>query len=325
MLKLSFILPCYNVEQYISDCLDSIYAQDMSEDEYEVICVNDCSTDGTEAVIAKFADRHKNLFYVNHEKNKGVGEARNSGLRVAHGEYIWFVDPDDEIFPNSSKFLYGLAKNKDVEILLFNYKSKKENIERKTFFDSEVLCGQNYVLSLFQGRFSEFSIVWRCLFKTSFLMNNAIDFPKISKAEDVSFLWKAMLRAKRVCSVEGVYYIHIDNPNSIAHNTIKANIAFSERIMFAYQIDVLLREENINHALVDDMLNTAKWCSNSSIELISRMTTRELSNYYHEIVSHSDEVDRVRTYMNKKYKLLFTVFLGRVVWMLKAMMICKLT
>ena len=108
MRKLSIILPCYNVERYIADCLDSIYTQDLTEDEFEVICVNDCSTDGTREVIENYAS-HSNLTLIDHAENLTAGGARNTGIKAAKGEYIWFVDPDDMVKLNCLHELCSFA------------------------------------------------------------------------------------------------------------------------------------------------------------------------------------------------------------------------
>ena len=101
MIRLSIIIPFYNVEQYIAQCLDSVYQQDIPEEEYEVICVNDASPDGSREIVKEYQKKHKNLILVEHERNKKLGGARNTGLNVAHGTYVLFVDSDDMLAENS--------------------------------------------------------------------------------------------------------------------------------------------------------------------------------------------------------------------------------
>ena len=113
---ISFILPCYNVDRYIRESLESIYSQGVQENDFEVICVNDCSTDNTKVVIEEFGRGHRNLILINHFQNKTAGGARNTGIDVAKGEYIWFVDPDDMIRPHSAYSLYLKAKEADADI-----------------------------------------------------------------------------------------------------------------------------------------------------------------------------------------------------------------
>ncbi len=93
---LSIIVPVYNAEAFLQNCLDSFYAQNLSEDKYEVLCVNDGSSDKSASILDEYALHHNNL-RVFHQENAGVSTARNVGLDHATGEYIWFVDADDFI------------------------------------------------------------------------------------------------------------------------------------------------------------------------------------------------------------------------------------
>lgn len=322
-LKLSFILPCYNVERYIAECLDSIYAQDMPEDEYEVICVNDCSTDGTRSIIVDYSLKHSNLTLIEHEQNMTVGGARNTGIKAARGEYIWFVDPDDMIKSGSAKVLFGIVKNKDLDVLMFNYEVIDENRSflkiDSTFVDSQISNGQNYVVTYFPNRFSELCIVWRCLFRRTFLLKNKLNFPKMRKAEDVSFLWKVMLVAEKVDSIGGVFYTYRRNPYSAANKTLDAYVAFSERILFANEICKLLEDHNliVFPLIRQDMEKTLRWCANFNLELISQMTNDERSKYFDEIVRNKSIVRRVRPYMNRKQKRVFITFGFKSLWLFR--------
>ena len=90
MVFLSIVLPCYRVEKQINRCITSLYNQDISEFEYELIVVNDCSPDKTMEIVDGFKIQHKNIISINHEINKGLGAARNTGLKNAQGKYVWF-------------------------------------------------------------------------------------------------------------------------------------------------------------------------------------------------------------------------------------------
>lgn len=330
MVKVSFVLPCYNAERYIADCMNSIYAQDLPEEEFEVICVNDCSTDRTRDIILRFAEMHPNLALIDHERNMTVGGARNTGMAAARGEYIWFVDADDLLQPDSLGAVYRIAKERDVDILLFNYRMVYCDLQPygdvMTFSDSKILEGQQFVLQYFPGRFSEFCVVWRTLMRVSFLKENGFVFPQMRKAEDVSFLWKAMLHANRVSSVSKLCYIYRGNPYSTEDGKwVSAAVAFSDRILWANQIVLMLKDVRmcIMPDIRMDMMGAIRWCANSSIELISRMTNSELSKYYLEIKKNDDALSNVKKYMNRKYKLLYDTTFGRLCWILKARLICR--
>lgn len=126
MSFLSIILPIYNVERYLSMCLDSLCEQDICEDDYEIICVNDGSPDNSASIVKYYKEKHSNIYLINVE-NGGVSRARNIGLKYAKGKYIWFIDPDDYIKPNSLKYITDAIKINDVDICNLYFKSVSEN------------------------------------------------------------------------------------------------------------------------------------------------------------------------------------------------------
>lgn len=104
---LSIVIPVFNKEQYVSDCVDSCLNQDLPESDYEMICVNDGSSDRSLEILNSYQEQHSNIRVITQE-NGGLSSARNTGLNAAHGQYVWFVDADDFIAPNC----LGLLKEK---------------------------------------------------------------------------------------------------------------------------------------------------------------------------------------------------------------------
>lgn len=117
-MKLSIIIPVFNLESYIKKCMDSIYTQDVDESDYEIIFVNDGSTDSSEAIIK--ANIHANSRIIS-QKNSRQGAARNKGLSFAHGEYIWFVDGDDVIGNGALREIFEIIQKSPFDILFFKY------------------------------------------------------------------------------------------------------------------------------------------------------------------------------------------------------------
>ena len=327
-MKFSFILPCYNIDRYIAGCLDSLYAQDMSEEEYEVICVNDCSTDNTRNIILSYAAKHSNLTLIDHTENLTAGGARNTGIGASIGEYIWFVDPDDAIKPYCLQELYAKARETSVDILFFNYDDADENLkvhrEDRTYPDSIVCNGQEFVIKYFTDKFSTFGIIWREVYRAAFLRETGIRYPIMRKAQDVVFLWKVMLSAERVCSVSKAYYTYRSNPYSVTKHQTVAKVAFSDRILRAAEIVRMLDQSEVLPALKEDMLQSARWCANSNLELLSKMSELELERYYGEMLQHQDALAVVRPIMNRKQRILFARTPGRRWWMCKVALLCRL-
>ena len=186
MILISYILPCYNVGRFITDTLGSLYAQGMPEDEFEVICVNDCSTDDTHDRIAAFAEGHANLILLDQPRNMYSGAARNRGLEVAQGEYIWFVDSDDQAKPGMAPHLLEIARSQELDLLLFNYDEfpdgHPEEIRpgRTLFRDTEVMDGPAFVHRYFHDRLTRLSLLWLRLFRRGLIEENGIRFPDLS-------------------------------------------------------------------------------------------------------------------------------------------------
>lgn len=118
--KLSIIIPVYNVEKYLGRCLDSLLKQDLDLADYEIIAVNDGSTDASESILQKYAGEYANLKWVT-TANQGVSEARNHGCNMAEGEYLLFVDADDYVAPNTLNQIYQTLVRNQLDVLVMDY------------------------------------------------------------------------------------------------------------------------------------------------------------------------------------------------------------
>ena len=132
--KISIIIPVYNVEKYLRECLDSCINQTLKD--IEIICVNDCSPDNSQAILEEYAAKDSRIKIITHKVNTRQGGARNTGIEKAVGEYVWFVDSDDFIDINACQLLYDTAKQYDLDMLNFNAISfRDENDEIKAYFE----------------------------------------------------------------------------------------------------------------------------------------------------------------------------------------------
>ena len=103
MIKVSVIIPVYNVEPYLKEALDSVINQTLRE--IEIICIDDCSTDNSYNILEEYAKKDNRIIIIKNEENLGVGISRNKGIRLSKGEYIGFVDGDDYIVNNYFEFI----------------------------------------------------------------------------------------------------------------------------------------------------------------------------------------------------------------------------
>ena len=132
-----------------------------------------------------------------------------------------------------------------------------------------------------------------------------------------------MLCAERVCSVSKAYYTYRSNPFSVTKHQTVAKVAFSDRILRAAEIVHMLEKNEILPALAEDMLQSARWCANSNLELLMQMSEEERERYYSEMLQHPDALAAVRPIMNRKHRLLFDKTFGKRWWLTKAGWMCR--
>ncbi len=218
MLRLSVIVPFYNVEPYIEQCIRSLYDQDIPEEEYEVICVDDCSPDNSREIVKEYQKKHKNLILIEHERNKKLGGARNTGLRAAKGEYVWFVDSDDYIAKNCMGKLLSEAERQDVEVLLFNYQNVqdgKSTVVSYPAIKEGVTDGIGLLEQIYDGWYYGIPTAWNKLYLREFLVKNGLFFEDDVMYEDTDWSLTLLSYVKRISYLPYVAYNYRRNGDSI--------------------------------------------------------------------------------------------------------------
>lgn len=232
--RLSIIVPFYNVEPYIEECIRSLYAQDIPWEEYEVICVDDCSPDDCQNIIEKLQTEFPTLKLVCHEKNKKLGGARNTGLKVARGKYVWFVDSDDYIYPNVLRLLLETAENNVLDILQFDHVRGKERVNKEIKL-GEIKNGEVY---LFKDQKSDWFYkiggAWKQLFSCAFLEKTKMQYIEGAMYEDTDYLLNAFLLAEKVQHISITAYHYRINNESVT-------IAPISPIKLAWRVNQLVR------------------------------------------------------------------------------------
>jgi len=219
-MKLSIIIPVYNVEKHIVNCLESVLNQDISKSEYEIIVINDGSTDNSYTLAQKYADRYKNIILLS-QKNRGISVTRNNGLKIAKGKYVYFIDSDDSIAPNVLKSIIHNLETHNLEILSFNLLkinglSDIENLEKGNIQPelSKVTDGITY---LAQRGFNA-SVCWFFI-KRSFLNDLKIKFVEGRMLEDILFNAIIFTKAKKIAHLPLNVYYYLIHQESIMRNT----------------------------------------------------------------------------------------------------------
>lgn len=193
----SIIIPVYNGEQCIVKCLNSIYNQGLQEEDFEVICVNDASTDNTAQVISEYQKSHNNLKLITHEKNRRQGAARNTGVKVATGDYVLYLDADDTFLPQALPLLKEeLCKYKDLDILKFDHILVKDGTEKECVAhpdSQDVMTGREFI-----KRNAIPWVPWMCAYYRRFLIENNLFFEENVLFEDADYVMDCIRHALRI-------------------------------------------------------------------------------------------------------------------------------
>lgn len=194
MIKLSIIVPVYNVEKYIEECLDSLVRQNFSDEEYEIICVDDGSTDRSGEIVEDYGKRYRQIKVLRQE-NKGVSTARNVGVKMAKGEYVCFVDSDDYLSSYVLGTLYDLAVKYDLEKLMYGYVRFEDGETIDAKMEKEEIVGEESII-FFQDALEmrnsditpDWQVVWNYLIRHSIIKEYKLQFiDGVSYYEDDEF------------------------------------------------------------------------------------------------------------------------------------------
>ena len=207
MVKISVIIPIFNGEKYIEDCVQSLQNQSLSE--FEIILINDGSKDNTANICNKLSEEDSRIKVI-HQENSGVSVARNKGIKSAYGEYICFIDCDDYVDKDYLELLYNACVNNNVKIsacCIESIKENKELISRKSLKEGIYNCKQA-LEELFKFKNLNSGPCGKLFHKS--LFDEELIFPNIRTYEDLLFVYKAIYKSKDIYFVENCkyYYIH---------------------------------------------------------------------------------------------------------------------
>jgi glycosyltransferase involved in cell wall biosynthesis len=197
-IKVSIIVPIYNVELYLHKCLDSLVNQTLKD--IEIICINDCSLDNSLAMLKEYAEKDLRIKIIDFEKNQGVSVARNAGIEAAKGEYIGFCDPDDYVDLDFYGKLHDKAKETGTGMVKASMKSKRKEWIKEYASYAEIKK------SKYRGIFNP----WCYIYKTDIVKKYQISYPEgIKLSEDSFFLVKALYYFNKIEVVSDVFYHYI--------------------------------------------------------------------------------------------------------------------
>lgn len=214
MIKYSFIVPVYNTEKYLKKCLDSLVNQTYKD--FEIILVNDGSTDKSSSIISKYQKKYKNIIVIDKE-NEGLSMARNRGVQKSSGKYIIFVDSDDYV---SNKLLEEVDKKiDDSDILRFQIATEDEEYTKINEYHEEgfeSMCGYDAFRYLSSYHFVE--PAWCYVIRKNYYIENKFSFKKGVYHEDFGLIPYVIYKARKVKSVDFIGYYYIQRNGSIMNN-----------------------------------------------------------------------------------------------------------
>lgn len=211
-MKLSIIVPMYNVEKYIEKCLKSLLNQDLSRDDYEILIINDGSKDRSKHIVNEYMKNNKNIRMIN-QKNGGQSKARNTGIDNAKGEYLFFVDSDDYIEDYTLQSIVNKAINNKLEMLFFNINIISNDTNWLCYPESEYNCKIMSGIDFFT-LMNVNNGPWGYLISKKFLDENNIRFIEGKFCEDGMFLIDCIFVAKKVLLLEKHIYNYVRREQS---------------------------------------------------------------------------------------------------------------
>ena len=266
MAKISVIIPVYNVEMYLKECLDSIINQTLTD--IEIICIDDGSTDNSLQVLKDYAAKDSR-FVIETQPNQGQGIARNKAIDIATGEYISFVDPDDWVEEDFFEKVYKKFKETNAQVVQFDYKIYKE-INKKFIKKSFLESSKKYLRkNLKKASFYTWQeLRWKSLddiplyacdkiYSAKFIKDNNIKFAPNKHAEDQIFTLSCLFKASKIGYINECFYNYRIRNNSSVNSVSNDYFCIFDNVKL---VENLLKEQNLYDLLKNQykyyLLNT---------------------------------------------------------------------
>lgn len=263
--SISVIIPVYNVEAYLRQCLDSVICQNKCD--IEIICVNDGATDSSSDILKEYENKDARIHVVE-QNNMGLSEARNTGIRHAKGEYICFLDSDDMLCDGALMNMYEQAKQEELEILCYDAECIYENekLRETQYKDFYYQRNQSYG-RMTEGRniFADMMVdnafcdaAWILLIKREWLLENNIWFWPRLIHEDCLFSFQCFMKAKKVTHTNERYVIYRIRENSIMTSRLGYGSVHGRLVCFHHVLQFMY-EENLSEKHQKAVIKFARW------------------------------------------------------------------
>lgn len=221
MTKISVIVPVYNTQDYLRECIDSVLNQSLTD--FELICIDDGSTDNSLEILNDYGREDERIKIIS-QQNRGLGASRNVGLDIAQGEYVLFLDSDDYLSLDALESLYGTAVNQNLDLTMFkikNFNTKTGRQSRSEYFDMtflrEMVHDDVFDWRDVKSRIFDISVTATSkLFRRELISD--IEFPEGLLFEDNLFFIKVIFKARRAFFYDDYFYYRRIRPDSITNS-----------------------------------------------------------------------------------------------------------
>lgn len=282
----SIIIPVYNVEHYLSKCIDSIINQTYPN--IEVILIDDGSTDLSGKICDNYVEMDKRVS-VTHKKNEGVSCARNDGIKKARGKYIFFIDSDDYLDVDAIEKM--INETDYVDIVKIGYRVIKDEKIVKNFSDNGIFLNEEYVKKVLIGNIGGHS--WGYLIKKNIIDNLFFD-DKTSCMEDTIFITQCILRIDKIKCINSSFYNHVINENGItcSNKKIEKNI-----------IDYMYSIEKISECIQERKIDIDENLSNKKLKIIESEVSKVTSFYECKKILENEKIKKYIMQIIKDIKI----------------------
>lgn len=309
---ISFIVPVYNAELYIKDCLNSIIGQ-KSFCDCELICVDDNSTDRSCGIIVEYEKQYPNIRLIHHDTNKKAGGARNTGIKASRGQYIWFVDSDDMIVDGSLGKIVTQLKTNDLDVFCFNYSLKYEDSEQicEVFKESAVKSGYQFIETQWGQKiiyYLGYPVI--AVFRKSIVMDNNISFiENVTFGEDTTFIAEVIAESTRVASTAESFYNYRQGHTSSTSLLMKSwrGVQIYESIFVAGNLvisNLIERHRGRNEEFSHNIELGMPWFVNRLFFRLLRSSSSERRLFYRRVVEDRESTRQITKYMNRRNRFL---------------------
>lgn len=298
-MKLSIVVPVYNTEKYLGKCLCSCVNQDAEQSDYEIIVINDGTKDNALAIAEDFADNCQNVTVFSQE-NAGLSAARNKGLSLAHGDYVWFVDSDDWIEPDSVKIIVEKTKHNPDVICIQG--REEGSTKARNVMPNSVKCGAEIVmLDSWEDHCAPFYVMRR-----DFLNRRGLRFFVGILHEDTEFVPRMLVDSQRVEVVEKPLYNIFPTPNSMARSR---NIMRSyDCLTVANQLDNFRKDRNLPKKLDVAFCGIISLVINNAFDNIRFFGKKERDAFDRYLSERKQIFQNLKFSNKKKYNIEYQLF-----------------